>query len=80
MQFDILVPNYYERGNFFKNETDFNLNYYRKYLKLKNYFLNSFKSCKISTFYCCFLSSVILHRLSTTACSEEHNFGLIRDA
>ena len=49
-----------------------------KQLKLKKSFKNSFQSCKISTFNFRFLGSVILHKLSTTACSEEHNFGLVR--
>ena len=62
----------------FENETNFGLNYYRKQLKLKKSFQNSFKSCKISTFNYRFLGSVILHKLNTTACSEEHNFGLVR--
>ena len=47
-------------------------------MKLKNSFQNSFKSCKISTFNFCFLGSVILHILSTTASSDQHNFGLKR--
>ena len=62
----------------FLNETNFGLNYYRKQLKLKTSFQNSFKSYRISTFNFRFLGSVILHKLSTTACSEEHNFGLVR--
>ena len=32
----------------------------------------------ISTFNFCFLGSVILHQLSTTASSDQHNFGLKR--
>ena len=49
-----------------------------KKIKLKNSFQNSFKSCKISIFNFCFLGSVILHKLSTTAASDQHNFGLKR--
>ena len=37
------------------------------------------QSCKISTFNFCFLSSVILHKLSTTVSSDQYNFGLIRN-
>ena len=59
---------------FFENETNFGLNYYKKQFKLKN----SFKSRKISTLNFRFVGSVILHKLSTTACSEEHNFGLVK--
>ena len=62
----------------FENETNFGLNFYRKHLKLKKSFQNSLKSCKISTLNFRFLGSVNLHKSSTTACSEEHNFGLVR--
>ena len=74
-QFDILVSNYSEKGYF---ETNFGLNYYRKQLKFKKSVQNSFKSYTISTFNFRFLGSVILHKLCTTACSGQHNFGLER--
>ena len=60
-QFDILVPNYLKKRLFFENETNFSFDYYRKQLKFKKSFQNSFKSCKISTFNFRFLGSVILH-------------------
>ena len=63
---------------FLENETNFSLNCYGKQIKFKNFLTNSFKSCKVSTFNFRFLGSLILHMLSTTACSEEHNFGLER--
>ena len=72
------MPNYSEKRLFFENETNFGLSYYTKQLKLKKYFQNIFKSFKNSTFNSPFLGSVILHKLSTTACSEEHNLGLVR--
>ena len=76
-QFDILVPNYSEKGYFFKMKQILVLTITENTKNLKS-FQNSFKSCKISTFNSCFLGSVILHKLSTTACSEDHNFGLVR--
>ena len=42
-------------------------------IKIKNSFQNSIKSCKISTFNFCFLGSVILHKLRSTA-SSDHTF------
>ena len=57
----------------FENETNL-CQYYRKPLKLKSYFQNSFKSCKISTFSACFLGSVILYKLNTGTSSDQHNF------
>ena len=78
IQFDILLPNYSEGGYFLKMKLISALTIIKKkQLKLKNSFQNSFKSCKISTFNFRFLGSVILHMLSITAYSEEHNFGLV---
>ena len=45
---------------------------------MKTSFPNSTKSCKISTINFCFLGSVILYKLSTTAFSDHHNLGYIR--
>ena len=56
----------------------FNLINLKNQIKLKISFQNSFKACKISTFNCFFLSSVILHKSSTTAFTDTHNFGLVR--
>ena len=66
VQFHIFLPNYSGGGYFLK----------MKQIKLKISFQNSFKSCKISTSI--FSYSVILHKLSTTASSDQHIFGLIR--
>ena len=63
---------------FLQNETNLGLNNYKKQIKLKIFFKKSFKSCKISNFNFCFLGSVILHKLSTTASPDQHNFGLKR--
>ena len=49
-----------------------------KTIKIKNFFQNSFKSYKISNFNFLFLGSVVLYMLTTIACSEEHNLGLVR--
>ena len=75
VQLNIFAPIYSE-GLFFENETNLGLNNYKKQIQLKNSFQNSFKSCKISNFNFCFLGSVILHKLSTTASCDQHNFGL----
>ena len=66
IQFDILVPNYSEGGYFFKTKQIY---IYALIIieKMKKIFLKFFKSCKISTFDIDFLSSVILHKISTTA-------------
>ena len=37
-------------------------------MKIKFFFRNSLKSCNIYTFKFCFLCSMILRKLSTTAC------------
>ena len=43
---------------------------------MKKLFLKFFKSHK--TFNFCFLGPVILHKLSTTTSSDQHNFGFMR--
>ena len=55
----------------------FSLTYYKNQIKLKNYFQNSLKGCKTSTFSCFFLGLVILHKLSTITFTDTHNFGFV---
>ena len=78
IQFDILVPNYLERGYFSKQKNK-GLNHYRKQLKLKTVFKNSLYHVKFQLLtFNCFLGSVIMQNLSTTASSSHHNCGLVR--
>ena len=57
------------------SETSVNIQYVYLLLQQVETYVNL---CKLLTFNFCFLSSVILHKLSTTASSDQHNFGLIR--
>ena len=43
----------------------------------KNSLQNSFKLCRISSFNCFFLVSVILYKISTKEFSHTHKFGLV---
>ena len=72
------MPNYSDGSYFFENETNLGLNFIEKTLNLKNFIKNCFKTCKISNFNLCFLSSVILHKLRTTASSDQHKFVMRR--
>ena len=62
---------------FFEYETNFSLTYFKNQIIFKNSDQISFKLCKISTFNCLFLSSVILRKLTTIAFNNTHNFGLV---
>ena len=63
---------------FFENETNCSLNDLENPIKLKNPLQNSFKLCKISTFNCCFLCTLILLKLKIIAFTDTHSFGLVR--
>ena len=47
-------------------------------IKIKKNFFQNILNHKISTFNFCCLGSVILHKLSTSASSDQHNSGMIR--
>ena len=59
MQIDILVIR--KNNIFWKDEKNCTLTYFENQINFKNSIHNFFKSCKILTFSCFFLGSVILH-------------------
>ena len=53
------------KNDIFLNQTNYSLNYCKN--KIKNYFQNSFKLCKISTFNFFFLNLVIFAQVSNNS-------------
>ena len=51
--------------------------FFENEIKFKNSFQNSFKLCKITTFNCFFLDTVIFSKLTTTAFTDTCSFGLV---
>ena len=53
-------------------------NFHRNQIKCKIFLKNYFKLYKISTLYCFYLGSVILHKSSTIAVyTDAHRFGFV---
>ena len=73
MQIEIICKN----NIFFENKTNFSLTCFKNQIKLKNSYQISFILCKILTFNCIFLGSVILHKLTTRAFTDMNSFGLV---
>ena len=71
------MPNYSEEGYIFKYKINLGLFYYRKQLRLKHFFriLSNHVKFQLLTSFFQFSD---LYKLSTTASSDQHNFGLIR--
>ena len=77
MQIEYFSSKLFIRIIYFKNETNFSVTCFKNQIKFKTSFQISFKLCKISTFNCLFLGSVILHKLTTTEFTNMHRFGLV---